>query len=112
MTNFWSNLIYNFLIAFGVILGASVLAGMGAIFNNHPPMKTMLNVARSIKIWAVAVALGGTVTSFEAIDQGLWKGEIKSVVKQLAYILVALVGANVGYSLIKLIQRCRDLWID
>lgn len=112
MSNFSSNLLYNFLIAFGVIVGASAFAGLGAVINNHPPLKTMINVAGTIKIWAVAVALGGTLTSFEAIDQGLWKGELRAVIKQVAYILIALIGANVGYSLIKLIQRCKWLWID
>lgn len=110
MVNFFGNILYNFLIAFGVIVGASVFAGLGAVVNNHPPLKTMLSVANSIKIWAVALALGGTVNSFQVIDEGLWRGEIKSVIKQVTYILVALLGANVGYSLIKLLQRCRNLW--
>ena len=31
-----SNIIYNFLISFGVIVGASLLAGIGALGNDHP----------------------------------------------------------------------------
>jgi len=34
---FPSNIIYNFLIAFGVIVGASLFAGLGALINDHPP---------------------------------------------------------------------------
>lgn len=56
---FISNIIYSFLIAFGVIFGASSFAGFGALINNHPPLKTMIDLANSIKIWAVATALGG-----------------------------------------------------
>ncbi|EOD01749.1 hypothetical protein L21TH_0175 [Caldisalinibacter kiritimatiensis] len=112
MCDFFSNLLYNFLIAFGVIVGASVFAGMGAIVNNHSPVKTMISVASSIKIWAVAVALGGTFSSFQAIEKGLLKGEIKSVIKQILYIMTALIGANLGYSFIKLIQRWSKIWME
>ncbi|QEK13590.1 sporulation protein [Crassaminicella thermophila] len=108
---FVSNLIYNFFIAFGVIIGASVFAGIAALINNHPPVRTMFHVASSIKIWAVAVALGGTFSSFRIIEQGLIKGELKSVVKQIFYIVTALIGANLGYSFVKLIQRCGAIWI-
>ena len=77
-----SNVIYNFLISFGVIIGASLLAGIAALINDHPPLKTMFNIAGSIKIWAVAVALGGTFSSFEIIEKGIFKGEIRSIIKQ------------------------------
>jgi hypothetical protein len=106
MNIFWSNLIYSFLIAFGVVFGASIFAGIGAVFNNHPPLKTMLDLAGSIKIWAVAAALGGTFSSFEIFDKGLFNGEIKSIIKQIIYIATALLGANLGYGLIRLIGWC------
>lgn len=51
MSSFLGNLLYNFLIAFGVVVGASLCAGIGAIINNHPPIKTMLNISSAIKIW-------------------------------------------------------------
>lgn len=106
----FSNILYSFLIAFGIVTGAGVFAGIGAILNNHPPLRTMLNLAGSVKIWAVAAALGGTFSSFEIIEKGLFNGEIKSIVKQMAYILTALLGANLGFGVIRLIQWCGDLW--
>ncbi len=107
---FINNLIYTFLIALGVIIGASFFAGIGALINNHPPLKTMIDISSSIKVWAVAVSLGGTFSSFEIIEQGLLKGEIKSVVKQVAYIISALTGANLGYLIIKLLWKSGKLW--
>ncbi|KXZ39908.1 Sporulation protein YtrH [Alkalithermobacter thermoalcaliphilus JW-YL-7 = DSM 7308] len=112
MTIFISNLIYSFLISFGVIIGAALFAGVAAVINNHPPVKTMFDVASSIKIWAVVVALGGTFSSFEIIEQGLFKGEIKSVIKQMGYIIFAFVGANLGYNFIKLIRWCSQIWMS
>lgn len=108
--NFFYNLVYTFLIAFGVILGGTLFAGIGALIQNQPPLKTMLNIAASLKIWAIAASLGGTFSSFEVIEQGLLKGDIRSVLKQGVYILSALIGSNVGYSLIKLLEKCESLW--
>lgn len=111
MNTFIDNVIYNFLIAFGVIIGASTFAAIGALINDKPPLKTMFDLAGSIKIWAVAVALGGTFSSLEVIERGLLKGEMKSIVKQAVYILIALGGANTGYGFIKLVQKCGELWV-
>lgn len=110
LPNLYSSIIQNFLIAFGVVIGGSVFAGISAIITNHPPLRTMINIAGSIKIWAMAIALGGTFSSFAIIDKGLFEGEIKSIVKQIIYILTALLGANAGYSFIKLVQRCSEIW--
>lgn len=97
MSDFYSNLVNNFLIAFGVIIGASIFAGIGAIITDHPPLKAMLDLAGSIKIWAMAVALGDTFSSFAVIEKGLFQGEIKSILKQAVYVLTAILGANTGY---------------
>jgi len=110
MSALYNSMIHNFLVAFGVIIGASVFAGVGAIFTNRPPLKVMLDIARSIKIWAMAVALGDTFSSYAAIEKGLFEGEFKSILKQAVYVLTALLGANAGYGLIWLIQRCGEIW--
>ncbi len=110
MSLFLNNILYNFLIAFGVIIGASFFAGIGALINNHPPLKTMIDVVRSIKIWAVAVGLGGTFASFQIIEKGLLKGEIRAVIKQLAYIIAAFTGSNCGYMIVLLLKKCGETW--
>lgn len=110
LTLFCTSLIQNFLISFGVVVGASIFSGIGAIITNHPPLKTMLDVAASIKIWAIAASLGGTFSSFAVIEKGLFEGEVKSLIKQGIYILIALAGANFGYGFIRLLQGCSDIW--
>ena len=107
---FYTNVANIFFVAFGVVTGASIFAGIGAIMTNHPPLKAMIDIAGSIKIWALVAALGGTVSSFEIIEKGLFEGEFKSIIKQAIYVLSALVGANIGYSVIRLIQRCGTIW--
>lgn len=73
MRALFESVIHNFMVSFGVIIGASVFAGIGATFTNRPPLKTMLSIAGSIKIWAMAVALGDTFSSYAAIEKGLLK---------------------------------------
>ncbi|NLU53691.1 MAG: sporulation protein [Clostridiaceae bacterium] len=110
MPAFIANLINNFFIAFGVVLGASIFAGMGAVLTDHPPLKTMLDLAGRIKIWAMAVALGDTFSSFAAIEKGIFQGEFKSIIKQALFVLTAIFGANTGYYFIKFIYRCSKIW--
>ena len=110
MPDLFAGMVHNFLVAFGVIVGASVFAGVGAVIINRPPLRTMLEIARSLKIWAMAVALGGTFSSYAAIEKGIFAGEFRSTVKQAIYVLTALSGANFGYMVIRLIQRCGELW--
>lgn len=110
LSNFYNSIVNNFLISFGVVIGASIFAGIAAIITDNPPLRSMINLAGSIKIWAMAIALGGTFSSFAVIDKGLFEGEIKSIIKQMIYIFIALLGANAGYSFIKLIQRCSEIW--
>lgn len=111
-STFLNNVVYSFLISFGVILGASMFAGVAALINNHPPLKTMLDIAASIKVWAVAIALGGTFSSFEIIEKGIFNGELKTTLKQAIFVVTALFGANAGYHIIKLIQRCGEIWME
>ncbi len=111
MSAFLSNIVYSFLVSFGVIVGASMFAGIGAVINDHPPMKTMLDIAGSVKVWAVAIALGGTFSSFQIIEKGLFRGEIRSIAKQAVYVLAAVTGANSGLNFVKLLQRSGEQWL-
>lgn len=108
LSSLFSSTVNNFLISFGVVVGASIFGGIGAVITNDPPLKAMLDIASSIKIWAVAVTLGGTFDSFAVIEKGLFEGEFRSIIKQAIYVLTALLGANMGYKIIKLIQRCSE----
>jgi hypothetical protein len=110
MSSFYISIIHNFLTAFGVVIGASLFSGVGAIITGNPPYKVMMEVANSMKIWAIAASLGGTFSSFTVIEKGIFEGEIRTLIKQALYILISLTGANVGYEFISLLQRCGEIW--
>jgi len=48
------------------------------------------------------------VFHFEILEKGIFKGEIRSIIKQAVYVVVAVIGANVGYGFIRLIQKCGE----
>ena len=56
MSSFYISIIHNFLTAFGVVIGASLFSGVGAIITGNPPYKVMMEVANSMKIWAIAAS--------------------------------------------------------
>lgn len=110
LSPFFTSVIHNFLVAFGVVIGASVFAGISAILTNKPPLEAMVDIAGSIKIWAMAIALGDTFSSFKAIEKGIFQGELLSIVKQGIHVVTALLGANAAYGYIRLVQRFGALW--
>ncbi|WP_251859822.1 YtrH family sporulation protein [Clostridium sp. Marseille-Q2269] len=105
MKVFVENLLYSFMVSFGIVIGASIFSGISAILLNHPPLKIMMDLSNSIKIWAVATALGGTFSSFSILDEGIFKGELRGMIKQIFYILASLIGANLAVNCIGLLEK-------
>ncbi len=94
-----------FFTALGIILGSSLLGSFAAILVKDPPIGTMLKLAQEIKIWAIVAAIGGTFSTFEVFETGLFQGELRPVIKQLIYIFCALAGAQAGYYLLLVISK-------
>ena len=105
MTKLMQNLLFNFSISLGVMLGGTLFGGVAALLTGGHPLRTMVTLSEKLKIWAIVVALGGTFTSFEMLDLGLLKGEFRVVTKQMLYILSAFMGAHVGYLIIFYIEK-------
>ncbi len=93
---FHSTLFLNFFIAFGVVLGGAIFALLGSILGSVPPMKTMLNTAESLKLWAMVAALGGTFSAMKELELGFLGGQLHTVVKQLIFIFSSFLGAHLG----------------
>jgi len=86
-----------FFSALGIMLGATLMGSLAAVLVREPPVVTMLSMAREIKIWAIVAAIGGTFSTFEILESGLFQGEFRAMVKQLFYIVSALAGTQAGY---------------
>ncbi len=100
METFENKMVLIFFTSLGVMLGSVFIGSLAALLVQQAPVAVMLNLARDIKIWAIAAAIGGTFSTLEIFDSGLFSGEVKAVIKQILYIISALAGAQTGYYLI------------
>jgi len=100
LETFGQKLILIFFTALGIMLGAALIGSLAAVMVREPPVAVMLKLARDMKIWAIAAAIGGTFSTFEVFESGLFQGELRAVIRQLLYIFSALAGTQVGYQLI------------
>lgn len=97
MENFEHKIVLIFFTALGVMLGSVMVGSLAAVLVREPPMAVMLKLARDMKIWAITAAIGGTFSTFEIFESGLFSGEVRAVVKQILYITSALAGTQLGY---------------
>lgn len=106
MNRFYYQATLDFFIAFGVVLGAAMLAGMAALFLWVSPQETMLNIAGRIKIWAVVVAIGGSIDPIRVIEANVMEGFLSPALQQVFYILCAFLGAHLATELVN--WMCRN----
>lgn len=100
METFAQKLALIFFTALGIMLGATLIGSLAAILVRVPPLAVILRLAQDMKIWAIAAAIGGTFSTFEVFESGLFQGELRAVIKQVLYIFSALAGTQSGYQLI------------
>lgn len=106
--SFMAKIILDFFIAFGIVLGGSMLGGIGAVVSLQPPTQTMLDVAGRIKIWALAAAVGGTIDPMRVIESNMLDGNLSPAIKQILYLIFAFLGAHMGTELVKWICTIRN----
>ncbi|MUT64462.1 YtrH family sporulation protein [Paenibacillus sp. NEAU-GSW1] len=95
----------DFFIAFGVVLGGSMLAGIGSIFLLMPPATMMVSTAANLKIWAIVAAVGGSIDPMRVIESNLSSGHLSPAALQIGYIAAAFLGAHMGTELVKLVCK-------
>ncbi|WP_343299438.1 YtrH family sporulation protein [Cytobacillus firmus] len=97
---FFSTLIESYFIAFGVLIGGSIIGGMAAFLTGKPPLNQIFQISNMIRIWAIIAAIGGTFDTVYSFERGVMDGQTKDIFKQLMLILSALGGAQTGAMLI------------
>lgn len=92
---------FPFFTAVGIELGGPLLGALPALLFSGRPFKTALELAADLKIWAMAMAIGGSFTVLEAIETGLVHRQIHDLVKQGIAVTGAFAGAQLGYWIIR-----------
>lgn len=100
MDRFLPTLVLTFCVALGVNLGGSFLGALGAMLTHRPPLRTMLELAGELKIWALVAALGGTFGVIKVVEAGLFGKNMLDLAKQFCVIGSAFLGAHLGYLII------------
>jgi hypothetical protein len=93
-------MILNFFVAFGVVVGGSLMGAMGAFLTRQPPIFNMVIFADNLKIWGLVAALGGTFDSFMQIERVFTEGQVSAIIRQIILIISAFAGAHTGTVLI------------
>jgi len=98
---FFSLLIISYFIAFGVILGGSLIGGFGAFLIGKPALTYINQFAQNLRIWALVAAIGGTFDTFYSFERSFFGGDMKDIVKQILLIFFATGGMQTGLIIIK-----------
>lgn len=101
MDRFVSTIVLDFFVALGMVLGGSLVGAVGAALTHHPPMKTMMDLAGQLKIWALVAAVGGSMDTLKIIGDGVWDLELIPVIRQFAYLVASFLGCQVGFYMVK-----------
>ncbi len=100
-----TKLISIFFVAFGIVLGGSLLSGLGAVLTKQSPIIMMKGVAMDIKFWAILSAIGGTIDTLRGFELGFIGGHLSVAARQILYIISAFAGATIAsYILLFLIE--------
>jgi len=105
MNEIYSRAAFCFFIAFGVVMGGALLAGLASVFLWTPPRVEMLKVASHLKIWALVAAVGGTIDPIRVIESNVVEGNLSLAIRQIGFILFAFLGAHMGTELIQWMCR-------
>lgn len=98
---FFERIIIYFFVAMGIVIGGTIVGGIGHLLTRQPPMEQMSLLADQLKIWGLVGALGGTFDSFMQIERVIEEGALSPMVKQILFILSAFAGAHVGTLIIQ-----------
>lgn len=97
---FIAQFIHCFFIAFGVIVGGAIIGSMGSFATGGAPFTSMNRIAKSLRIWAIVAAIGGTFDAIANFEKGIYDGSTLDMFKQILLILSAMGGVKTAITLI------------
>lgn len=100
-----ATLVLNFFVSMGMVLGGSLLGGLGAALTHGAPMTTMLRLSDQLKIWAMVSTLGGTMDTLYMIERGVLMHDLHPLGRQITYLIAAFLGCQAGALLIRWISE-------
>lgn len=94
-----------FFTALGIEIGGPLVGAIPSLLMSGRPMKTAFELAGDLKFWAIAMAMGGSFTVLEALESGLVRHQLHTVVRHGTAIIGAFAGAQLGYWIVDALVR-------
>ena len=88
-------------LACGVTLGGGLFGAFGHWLAGHQSEANASQIAFRIRIWAVAVAVGGTITALENFEKHLSTRAMLDLIRGGLTLTAAYAGAEFGYLLLR-----------
>ncbi|TCT24979.1 sporulation protein YtrH [Melghiribacillus thermohalophilus] len=95
------SLFHCYFIAFGVLTGGAIIGSIGAFAAGEPPITWMMRTAKSLRVWAIVAAIGGTFDAIANFERGIFEGSTVDVFKQVVLIITAMGGVKSGMLVIE-----------
>lgn len=96
-----AKLLGEFLIALGVTVAGSLSGAAASLLTGGHPMDRLRFLADEMRLWGVLVAMSGSFAPLRGLEQGLFAGESRVLLRQVLSLLAAMVGAHLGYALLQ-----------
>jgi len=98
---FAGKLLSNFLIALGVTLGGTLSGAVASLLVGGHPLDRIRYLSEELRLWGILVALSGSFEPLRNLEQGLFFGQGRALLRQGVALVIAMAGANLGYFLLQ-----------
>ncbi|KGX89103.1 YtrH family sporulation protein [Pontibacillus litoralis] len=103
---FFVTVFQYYFIALGVMIGGTLIGSIGAFAAGEAPFTYISRLAKSLRIWAIVAAIGGTFDAISTFERGLSDGSTLDIFKQIVCIISAMGGVQTALLIIEwLIQE-------
>jgi len=93
---FFVSVFHCFFIAFGIVIGGSLIGSIGAFATGDAPLTAIGRIAKGLRIWAIVAAIGGTFDAIATFERGVLGGSSMDIIKQILIILSAMGGVKIA----------------
>ncbi|MYL50352.1 sporulation protein [Halobacillus litoralis] len=88
------SMIQCFFIAFGVIVGGTIIGSIGSLLTGEAVLTSMFRIAKGLRIWAIVAAIGGTFDAISNFEKGIFDGSTFDIFRQVMIIIAAMGGVK------------------
>lgn len=94
-------LLSNFLVALGVTVGGTLSGAAASLLLGGHPIDRLRFLSDEMRLWGILVAMSGSFEPLRGLELGLFAGQGRVLLRQVLFLLAAMVGAHIGFLLLQ-----------